>query len=999
MEYNDRNTPNRNSSQRPSNSNRSKGQGSRQNSRPGASASASGSSSRPSGNSGSSRRPSSSERPVSANRQRQTGSSSGDRNSNGKKNKSKSRLVKRTILVVFLVGCFAVAGALIGAYFGIISSAEKLNAMAVTPSIYSSKIVVDDTGETYATLEATENREYVTIDTLPAYVGEAFIAIEDRRFYQHNGVDIKGSARSVVSTLTGKEVQGGSTITQQLIKNVRGLQRNTVKSKLQEQYLAIQYEKDMEEAYGSKKAAKDKILEIYLNTINLGGDYNGVQTASEHYFNKNASELTISEAAVLASITQYPSKYNPLYNPEYNRERQVIVLEYMLDQGYITDAEYTEAMNDDVYARIANYNVNVGKNSTDTYYTDQVKVEVTKDLAEKYNITIQEAYNMLFNSGLEIRIPIDPTIQNIVDEEYLNDANFPSSGYKIQVTYLLDIKTSDGTPKHFEEVEYVKSKDEIPAFEERVKAEHVGEGDTIVATATYPVVQPQSSFVVIDNQTGYVKAISGGRGEKLADLGLNRATASERQPGSTFKVVSAFGPGIDNGTLTLGSAIDDIPFSSGDHDFRNWYSNPAYRGLSTVREGIRDSMNIVAVKAMEKVGVDTAFDYLLNFGFTTLVDKEVTEDGRVLSDKTLSTALGGVTYGVTNLELTAAYAAIANHGEYRKPVFYTQVYDHEGNLILDNTQNEPRTVIKPTTAFLLTDAMEDVVSSGTGTAARFSNLSMPVAGKTGTTSDSKDLWFEGYTPYYTAGIWLGYDRPETISDGVYHKKLWSKIMERIHTEKQLPYKDFTKPEGIVTASICKESGELAGEYCSSDPRGSTVYTEYFASGTAPTDTCDVHRVVNIDSTTGKIANEFCPEDSIVQKVYIARPGGDLDPSYAGKVGDHAYELSSLSECDVHNSSSGSNGNGNILDGLIEGVDYYIDEVTGNIIMANGDIIKPEDIGGGTTTPTTSETTSPTTSDEPSTQTPTPTPIPTPTQTVAPTPTPTQTIVIPEFNED
>ncbi len=1018
MEYNDRNTPYRSSSQRPSSSS----QGQRPSSSPQGQRPSSGSQGqrpssgsqgqRPQGQrpSGSSQRPTGSnpndlhglaQRSSSGQRPQSQGSGGGNRNSNGKKNKSKGRMVKRTILIVLLVLCFALAGALIGAYFGIISSAEKLNALAVTPSIYSSKIVIDETGETYANLEAKENREYVTIDTLPPYVGQAFVAIEDKRFYEHNGVDFRGFARSIVSTLTGNGVQGGSTITQQLIKNVRGLQRNTIKTKLQEQYLAVQYEKDMTEAYGSKKAAKDKILEIYLNTINLGGDYNGVQTASEHYFNKNASELTISEAAVLASITQYPSLYNPIYNPEENRKRQVVVLEYMLEQGYITEAEYTEAMNDDVYARIADYNVDLGKGSTDTYYTDQVKIAVSEDLAEKYKITIQEAYNIMFNSGLEIRIPIDPTIQNIVDEEFLDDSNFPTSGYKIQVTYLLDVKKSDGTTKHYEEVTFVKSKDEIPAFEESVNAEYVGPGDSIIATATYPVVQPQASFVVIDNETGYVKAISGGRGEKLADLGLNRATASERQPGSTFKIVASYAPGLDKGTFTLGSVIDDIPYVSGDHEFKNWYKNPAYRGLSTVREGIRDSMNILAVKAMEMVGVDTSFDYLTNFGFTTLVDREVTEDGRVLSDKNLSTALGGVTYGVTNLELTAAYATIANNGEYREPIFYTQVYDHEGNLILDNTQNESRTVIKPTTAYLLTSAMQDVVKSGTGTSARFKNLSMPIAGKTGTTSDSKDLWFEGYTPYYTAGIWLGYDTPETIADGVYHKTLWSKIMERIHVEKGLQYKDFTKPEGIVTASICKESGQLAGEFCSGDPRGSTVYTEYFEKGTAPSDACTVHRVAQIDSATGKLATEFCPPENITSRIYIARPNGNLDPSYASQVGDHQYELTSMEECDVHTADSGNNNNSiqDILDGLVEGEDYYIDEVTGDIILSNGDVIKPNGNGGGgtTTEPTESSVPTPSTSNQPSTQTPTQTPAPTPTS--VPTPTPTQTIVIPEFNEN
>lgn len=916
-----------------------------------------------------------------------------------KKPKSTLRIVMRVVIIVLLIVCFAIAGALIGAYFGIIASTEKLNAMAVQPSIYSSKIVIDSTGETYATLEATENREYVTIDTLPDYVGNAFVAIEDERFYEHNGIDLKGIIRSAYQTLTHQDIQGGSTITQQLIKNIRGLQRNTIKTKLQEQYLAVQYEKDMIEAYGSKEAAKEKILEIYLNTINLGGDYNGVQTASRHYFNKDASELTIAESAVLAAITQYPSKHNPIYYPENNRARQVIVLEKMYEQGYITEAEYNEAMNEDVYAEIADYNVSMSENSKDTYYTDQVKVEVTQDLAEKYGISNKEAYNMLFNAGLEIRIPIDPEIQTIVDEAYLDDSNFPSAGYKIQVTYLLDVKSaSEGKTNHYEEITYVKSQDEIPAFEESVKAQYVKEGDEIVAEATYPVVQPQSSFVIIDNETGYVNAIAGGRGEKLANLGLNRATDSVRQPGSTFKIVSAYAPGLDKGTFTLGSVIDDVPFAQGEHDFRNWYTNPSYRGLSTVREGIRDSMNILAVKAMDMVGVDTSFDYLTNFGFTTIVDEEVTEDGRVLTDKGLATALGGLTYGVTNLELTAAYATIANGGEYREPVFYTQVYDHEGNLILDNTQNESRTVLKPTTAFLLTDAMEDVVTSGTGTYANFRNIDMPIAGKTGTTSDSKDLWFEGYTPYYTAGVWLGYDNPETIADGVYHKELWRDIMEEIHIQKELPYKDFEQPSGITTARICKESGQLATDLCEQDTRGSTVYTEYYEAGTEPTETCQVHQSIQIDSTTGLIATDECNEEDIVSKVYIVRPDGTV----AGdEVGDSQYQLpADLEECH-HDGSSNVN-----LDDLTEGVDYYVDPETGEIILSNdvdtseGSTDTDENSDGGNAGSTIDTSTStPIPSNVPL---PTPTKNPqatqTPTQTPVQTPTPTPVVEIPEFKE-
>ncbi len=922
-----------------------------------------------------------------------------------KKPNSGFRIIIRILIIMLIIGCFAVAGALIGAYLGIVSSSEELNPMAVTPKIFSSKIVVDSTGETYANLEGKENREYVTIDTLPDYVGHAFVAIEDERFYTHNGVDLKATVRSVVKTLTSESTQGGSTITQQLIKNNRGLMSNTWKTKIQEQYLAIQYEKDMLEIYGSKPEYKDKILEIYMNMINLGGDYNGVQTASRHYFNKDASELTISEAAVLACITQAPTYYDPLLNPDNNAEKQKVVLAYMLEQGYITDKEYLEAKNDDVYSRISDFNVSMGNGSKDTYYTDQVKMEVAKDLAEKYKISKQEAYNQLFNAGLEIRIPIDLEIQEIVDKEYMDDANFPTAGYKIQVTYLLDFKSkSENKVKHYEEVTFVKKKEDIPAFEESVKAKYMQPGDEIIATATYPVVQPQSSFIVIDNETGYVTAITGGRGEKLADLGLNRATGTVRQPGSTFKIVASYAPGIDNGTFTVGSVFDDVQYKVGETEFNNWYVKQQFpfRGLSTVREAIRDSMNIIALKAMDAVGVNTSFDYLENFGYTTLVESRTESDGRVVSDKNLSTALGGITDGVSNLENTAAFATIANGGEYRKPIFYTQVYDHDGELILDNTKNESRTVIKPTTAWLLTHAMQDVITSGTGTTIRFRNLSMPISGKTGTTSDSHDLWFEGFTPYYTAGVWLGYDKPETIADGVYHKDLWRKIMEQVHIQKGLTSKPFEQPDGIVTAKVCKESGQLEGEFCSLDPRGSTVVTEYYEKGTEPTETCTVHVSVRIDSVTGQLATNSCPEGQVVQTVMIVRPSGEIADE---KVADAKYQRDGLEECVVHTGSNTETGEIS-LDGLKEGVDYFIDPITGDIVFADGTIIKnpagqgavdlPTDLPTETIIPTFSPIT---TSTPKPTATATPTPTPTPPINPIPTPTNPPLINIPDFKEN
>ncbi len=921
------------------------------------------------------------------------------RNSNKVRTKNKiGLLIIKIIIALILVGVFALIGAGIGAYVGIIESAEPITAVNVKPSIFSSNIVIDSTGEVYTTLKASENREYVTLEYISPNLQNAFIAIEDARFYSHNGIDLKAILRSVYTTALGNGSQGGSTLTQQLIKNSRGIDRNDVKSKLQEQYLAINYEKDMIEVYdGDKKKAKDHILELYLNTISLGNNLNGVQTAANYYFNKEPADLTISESAVIAAITQWPVKYQPVNNPESNRFRQTTVIGYMLEQGMITQAEHDEALNDDVYSRIIANNATTNKGTTNTYYADQVIIEVAKDLRDLKNITIQEAYNLIYNGGLEIRIPIDTHVQDIVDNVFLNEENFSGSGYSIQVTYLLDTKNIiTGENKHTERVKVVSNKEEMDTFVDAVRNEVIGANDTIIAENIYPVVQPQASFVVIDNSTGYVVAINGSRGEKLTNLGLNRASQSERHPGSTFKIVAAYAPGTDLKKVFPGSIIVDEEFKSGSHTFKNWYSG--YRGPISVREGVEDSVNILAVKTMEEVGINQSIDYLLNFGFTTLVT-EPNAAGE--SDRTLSTALGGLTTGVTNVELTAAYAAIANGGRYREPVFYTQVYDHDNNLLLDNTGKEGVAVISPISAYLLTDMMKGVLTNGTGTAARLRNINMAVAGKTGTASNDHDLWFEGYTPYYTAGVWMGYDMPAPIGGTRNdHKLIWGKIMDQIHVEKQLEYKDFIRPEGIGSATVCSYSGQTPGPFCPG------VITDFFEKGyePSPDEECTYHQGYLIDTLTGMIANEYCPEE-YVKIVSLKDLVGDVEE------GEDEPNNVPLAACTFHTAP------------LVEGVDYYLDVETGEKVYITPenpdifDLLFPE-LGFEDEGENDNNFEEDTPEDDnvnviaPGDVTIQPTPTPTPIPTISPTPTPTPPsetpipsaeppviIEIPDFEDD
>ena len=376
-------------------------------------------------------------------------------------------------------------------------------------------------------------------------------------------------------------------------------------------------------------------------------------------------------------------------------------------------------------------------------------------------------------------------------------------------------------------------------------------GDSVFLENVSLTVQPQVSLVVQDQSTGYVVAMEGGRGAKLGSRTLNRATDTARQPGSTFKVVSTYAPALDSAGLTLATVMNDAPFNYADgRPVANWYGE-AYRGLSSLRVGIAQSMNIVAVKTLTQITPRLGFDYLTNFGFTTLEEsKEI--NGKIFSDIQQALALGGITNGVTNEELNAAYACIANGGTYIKPKLYTRVVDHDGNIILDNTTPQSRQVIKESTAFLLTDAMVDVVTSGTGGSVNFGG--MAIAGKTGTTSDYNDVWFSGYTPYYTATTWAGFDNNVKLSGDEKNlaKKLWRAVMSQIH--EGLPSESFPVPSGIVTATVCARSGKLPIDgLCSG-----TMRTEYFAEGTVPTATCDVHYAGQVCQYCNLPAYEGCP---------------------------------------------------------------------------------------------------------------------------------------------
>ena len=748
----------------------------------------------------------------------------------------------RILFLSLITLCVMVVCLAAGSFRGLIDNAPNASEVNITP-LGSATFVYDDEGNKIQKLTAPDsNRLPVSIDQIPEDMQHAFVAIEDERFYEHNGIDIRGILRAGFRALsTGNFSEGASTITQQLLKNnvfTSWTSESTLierfKRKFQEQYLAVQVEKEIQD--------KNVILENYLNTINLGAGAYGVQAAAHRYFNKDVWELNLSESATIAGITQNPTKYNPVTNPEDNAKRRKEVLNKMLEQNYIDEAQYEEAMTDDVYSRIQPNEADSEETSVYSYFIDEMTDQVINDLQTLKGYSSKDAYNKLYSGGLQIYTTQDPDIQQIVDEEYNNPENFPSD-VQYYLDYALTVKNPQG-----EEVNYSKEmltlhfKNQDPSFDllfsspeegqtyvDQYKASVLADGSTVIAERANFTPQPQSSMVIIDQTTGYVKAIMGGRGEKTASLTLNRATDTTRQPGSTFKIPSTYAPALDAKNMSLATLYKDEPFSySNGEPLKN--SDGSYHGDTTIRYAIQQSINIVAVKCMMDVTPQLAYEYLKNFGFTTIIEKEVTDDGQVFSDLNESMPLGALTHGVTNLELTGSYAAIANGGKYIKPIFYTKILDADGNVLIDN---EPvsRTVIKESTAYMLTSAMQDVVKYGTGTQLQLDN--MPVAGKTGTTDAYNDLWFAGYTPYYTCAVWSGYDNNEKLPNSYmyrnFHKILWRKVMSRIHED--LPYKDFQAPDTVEKTTVCARTLKLPNYSC-------PTVTEYIDVANLPTERCN-----------------------------------------------------------------------------------------------------------------------------------------------------------------
>lgn len=747
-----------------------------------------------------------------------------DKDTNKKTNKKKKKINWFKAITLILGTLILVSG--IGIAFvtlGVIKTAEPYDFTKIEEMLDESSFIFDENG---VLIEKISNGEYstiVSIDRIPQDLKDAVVAIEDERFYDHNGIDVRrvfGAMWSNIKTMSLS--QGASTLTMQVSKNLYTSMDKTWTRKIKDAYYALEMEKVL---------SKDQILHAYLNTMGMGRGTRGVAAAAHVYFNKDVSELTLAESAMLAGVTKYPYKYSPymtariepgddytdmqisliasneetpapteedikifdalkknglISNSEYDqlksgeyyvrkailnpdsKERQELVLSQMLKLEYITEEEYQAAVAEPIKIRLGKK----GEAAFSSYFGDKVKIETVKALMS-VGFSEEDANDILYNGGLRIYSTMDSRIQKAVEEEVNNPSNFPGSRVD-----------ENGIP------------------------------------------QPQTAAVIMDQYTGEVKALVGGRGISGSKI-YNRAL-NPRQPGSSIKPLAVYLPALENG-LTAASGFVDEPIKNEKGEY--WPKNySTYDGPTTLRDLVVKSSNVGAVQVAEKIGIGTVIKSLKDLGISTVVTRS---ENSKTNDENFSVTLGGMTRGATPLDLTAAYATIANNGEYIKPSFIGRIETAGGTVLYQNTP-ESRKVASPQSSYIMTDIMKDVVNRGTGGAAKVKNF--VTAGKTGTTNDEKDIWFAGYTPHYTAAVWIGEDIPKDLnktSDVV--SRLWGKIMNKVHVG--LPNKSFTMPSGIVGMGICSESGLLVSEQCTKTRK------EIFVQGTTPTKTCDIHEFV------------------------------------------------------------------------------------------------------------------------------------------------------------
>ena len=693
-------------------------------------------------------------------------------------------------------------------------------------------IIYDKDGNEIANVSGEEKRRTVSLGEIPKTVQDAYISIEDKRFYQHKGVDVKRTAGATVTYILnrGHSSYGGSTITQQLIKNLKDDKSDSGLAGIQRKI------REMSRAYKVEKMlSKDQILELYLNTIFVGGEGNlhGVELASRYYFNKSVGELDLAESAFLAGINHAPNSYNPFNgsdNSELIKKRTKTVLAEMKDLGKITEEEYNNAKAE-VDEGLKFEKGNTATNSSMSYLARAALNQVIQQYAEKNDVSKEIAQTMIEGGGYKIYTTQDSNIQSNMEEVY-RSGDYIYAG----------VQKKDGNK---------------------------------INTHT------QSAMVIIDHKNGYVVGCMGGLGDDVDSNGQNRATQSVRQPGSSMKPIASIAPALESGIITAATIYDESST-----DFGSYHPTSSGLGLITVRKAIEKSANTTEVKIMSELGPSNSIAFLRKMGITSLV---TAKENKEHNDENLAMVLGGLTYGISPLEMAGAYAAIANGGVYITPTFYTRMEDASGNIVLEPVQEKTR-VMSEANAYIEQTILRGPVGAG-GTAPYAKVSGQDTGGKTGTTTDNKDRWFCGFTPYYTAATWYGYDIPEdlsTSSANVSNKaaRIWVRIMDNIH--KGLESAEFEKPSNVVSATICLDSGKVATEACS------RTYTEYFVKGTVPGD-CEGHTKLTICTETGKIATENCPNTE--EKIYTKKP--EKEDTTLWRTNDGGKYNIPTETCDVH----------------------------------------------------------------------------------------------------
>lgn len=974
-----------------------------------------------------------------------------------KKEKKKKRKIFtfiKIIFILFIITGFVGAGAAAGLVVSTLKDVQPIDPSKIDLLLDENSEILDKDGNVIEKIQRSGLRTIVKYEEIDEDLKNAFIATEDRKFFEHHGFNYKRLAGAIIEAIkNGSSPRGTSTITQQLARNLylpHIKSEKTLSRKIKEAYYTVQLEKYL---------TKEQIFEAYMNTIYLGSGAKGVQAAAQTYFSKDAKDLDLVESALIAGITQNPARHSPLITKrkedvkeddyilddsneiytiifnEKSLDRFHDVLYFMKISGYITEEEYNKARNVDLKQKLKPGRLN--ETNISSYFTDLVKDEVVTALINELDITEEDAYNMLYTQGLKIYSTLDLNMQKKLEGIYKNNENFPGlvlrkdkygnilsktnsiilykqeniinnknslvipkSDYKydnngnlillknrrlnfiplyennervgIKVTVADTYKMNENNqllifkggkvniPAQYKNYDKYKN---LVVNSDFLKSnpnffKYDNNKNLLISKDNYSIsdkgsVQPQSSMVIIDYTTGEIKALVGGRDIK-GQLLYNRAI-NPRQPGSAIKPLSVYTPAIDNG-WTAASIIDDVPHYDmhGNRWPKNWYEkrndpkHTGYKGLVTLREALQLSMNVPAVKVAERLGVTTSIEYLEKMGIS--VESKNNPNGSLVksgakNDMNLAAmALGGMTKGLTPLEVTSAYGSLANNGIHITPHTFTKVTDREGNVVIENKPIK-NFVVSPQVAFIMTDMMKSGVDYGTGRRARLSN--MPAAGKTGTTSDNYDAWFVGYTPYYVGGVWIGNDLQIKLEKGSsVSAALWKKVMEEIH--KDLPSKEFEIPEGIIKMAVDTKSGKIPTELSYRDQRGSTVRQEYFIEGTQPTEFDDVHVEVEVCTESGKLPTEYCPTTLIEKRVFISRPIPYNPEEHDGFIPiDYQYEVPK-DYCDIHTYNPvPSNPIDNLPPGTItlpngtkllpDGRKILLD---GTIIFPNGTIIYP-----------------------------------------------------------